>query len=311
MSGDHPEFSMSDFERSLLEAGRHDSSAPDGVEKWGEFAARMTMVSGSIAPLSGVHLIAPEKTAADLFRSASGGVSLSGKAAMGSAALGSGTKALLAQWLLLGSMGAFGAVVGALGSGAFSRTDEAPQPRMSTTGGSRDADQKQTEGQVASLKSVPVATEVILKPADTRGDEPFVARGGLPKGGMAKAAATSVPSVPRTVVSEPPRGKGSSEAAASGVAVRAVSTLGDEAEQLDQARRAGGARALYLVRQFHRDYPRSALAADAEFVALRALYDLHEEEMLRERALAFVARFPGDPHEGSVLVWLRERSGAP
>jgi hypothetical protein len=87
---------------------------------------------------------------------------------------------------------------------------------------------------------------------------------------------------------------------------REASTLRNETERLDEARRAGGARALYLVRRFHDEFPDSSLAADAEIVALRALLRLGEQQLFRERALSFLARFPGDPHEGHVTRWLEE-----
>ena len=77
-----------------------------------------------------------------------------------------------------------------------------------------------------------------------------------------------------------------------------TSELGAEVTLLDAARAATSAgandEALRLVAEYRRAFPRGALSADAEAIAIDALFAQHRDvQVLADR---FLARFPNDPH---------------
>lgn len=102
----------------------------------------------------------------------------------------------------------------------------------------------------------------------------------------------------------PPR-----RAARSGEA-RAGAGLSVQVARVDQIRGALAAgrtgRVLALVQRFHARHPRSALAPDAEVLALQALASQGADLQLLRRAEAFLAAYPYDPHSSRVRALLAD-----
>jgi hypothetical protein len=89
-----------------------------------------------------------------------------------------------------------------------------------------------------------------------------------------------------------------------------TSTLAAEVKRLDTARiacRAGAYdEALRLVESYHREFPRGVLGPDAEVVALEALVEKREANEVAQRAAAFLAQYPSDPHAAKVRRWAEQ-----
>jgi len=78
------------------------------------------------------------------------------------------------------------------------------------------------------------------------------------------------------------------------------STLAAEVRALDAVRReiesGQPERALVAVRDFHREFPRAQLAADAEGLAIEALLARGDRGGAAQRARQFLQHYPEDPH---------------
>ena len=89
------------------------------------------------------------------------------------------------------------------------------------------------------------------------------------------------------------------------------STLIAEVARIDAARaalaRGDAEEALTRIAHYHRDFPRSALAPDADVVALEALAAQKDWPALQRQAAAFLTRYPHDPHTPHVQALARPR----
>lgn len=82
------------------------------------------------------------------------------------------------------------------------------------------------------------------------------------------------------------------------------STLAAEVSRMDAARAANAAgeydEAVRLVERYHQDFPRGALAPDADVVALEAVAAKRDHAEVARLAALFLARYPTDPHAARV-----------
>jgi TolA-binding protein len=60
-----------------------------------------------------------------------------------------------------------------------------------------------------------------------------------------------------------------------------------------------------LIERYRQDFPKGALAPDADVVALEALAAKGDKAEVARRAALFLSRYPGDPHAARVR-WLAE-----
>jgi hypothetical protein len=259
------------FERALLESARSDANPPDVSDAWTRFAETLALAVPRAARGRG-------DAAGDLApRAAAAGVK--------------GARAGALRWLLIGALG--GAVPTA----------------------------------VLVLRHRPA---VMVAPADAVG----TARSELGVGGaraLAPASASSsgappTPEAPRaTSGTARPTTSPRRHAAPANAAVRLCragdergtapeapgSTLSAEVSRIDTARTASALgdydEAVRLIDHYHRDFPRGALGADADVVALEAVAARRDQPEVARRAALFLARYPNDPHAARV----RALAGAP
>lgn len=89
------------------------------------------------------------------------------------------------------------------------------------------------------------------------------------------------------------------------------SNLAAEVRAVDAVRREIEAgqpeRALAAIKDFHRDFPRAQLAADAEGLAIEALLARGDHAGAAERARQLLRRYPEDPHAARFEPIARER----
>jgi hypothetical protein len=120
----------------------------------------------------------------------------------------------------------------------------------------------------------------------------------------AASAEREDPALPGTPVPEPKRvaPMRPQPSGASPIVIR--STLEREVAAVDRARsllwQGDFDAALHRVEVFHAEFPRSALAADAEAVAIAALRRKGESQAAAGRAERFLLRYPNDPHASRV-----------
>jgi TolA-binding protein len=100
---------------------------------------------------------------------------------------------------------------------------------------------------------------------------------------------------------------GDSKAEATNRRVANGSILAAEVSRIDAARSAstGGANdeAIRLIERYHQDFPKGALAPDADVVALEAVAAKGDKAEITRRAALFLSRYPADPHAARVK-WL-------
>ena len=84
--------------------------------------------------------------------------------------------------------------------------------------------------------------------------------------------------------------------------------------RIDAARRAGARgehdEAIRLIDDYRLSFPDGLLAADAEVVALEAAAANHDRDEVAQRAAAFLARHPRDPHAARVR-WIAADATVP
>jgi TolA-binding protein len=88
-----------------------------------------------------------------------------------------------------------------------------------------------------------------------------------------------------------------------------LSTLAAEVSRIDAARRASASgdydESIRLLERYHQDFPKGALAPDADVVVLEALAAKGDKAEVARRAALVLSRYLGDPHAARVR-WLAE-----
>lgn len=94
----------------------------------------------------------------------------------------------------------------------------------------------------------------------------------------------------------------------------ARSDLATEVARIETARTTAALgdydEAIRLVDRYHREFPRGALAPDADVVALEATAAQRDTAETARRAALFLSRYPNDPHSARVR-WLAVHPGEP
>lgn len=329
----NPLLGDNDFERSLLSAGRSDSSSPDVEVGWSRFATQLAFVSGGVAPVSGVHPLPegaqltppsspqapPAGTAAPIDTAASGGLeSVAGTTGASAIGTNAALSALSLKMLLIGAVG--GSLL--LGSAwyALSRSHGVDaQLNASTLEAGSALAQKPgpgtppmntANGTSASTKAeVDTSAQGVVAPDQDNSDAGTSHSGRVevpdqekaPSAQVNKESSRSASSKPAAKLhSKPHRKVGPQDRHG------AVGPLTAQVLLLDAARQAPASRALHLIDEFHERFPKAALRADAEIIALRALHTLGNKTDLKLRGEHFLRRYPSDTHAQRVRHWLTE-----
>lgn len=265
MSFDRESQTHAAFERRLLESARKDAPPGDVQDAWTRFA-------GAVGPLvscpglgSGPH--GPQAP-----------VALASASAAVKAVEVQSAWASVVKWLLLGAIGGSSLTAGWM---------------MQRRDGRHDSPVPLLERAPARL-SEPNNPAAVPSPLSSPSDQPTAGR----------AKTRPVQRGPKAAAS----GQHSRDETADTVALDA-STLAAEVARIDTARAASAtgdyAEAIRLVDRYHRDYPKGALAPDADVVALEALAAKRDRDEIGRRAALFLSRYPADPHAARVR-WLAE-----
>jgi hypothetical protein len=311
-----------DFERSLLSAGRGDSSGPDVEAGWSRFAAQLAFVSGGVAPISGVHPLPegaqlppmsspPSPTLIDA--TGPSGV----ESVIGTSTAAVGTKAALSalslKVLLIGAVGGSLLLGGAWYALSSAKSGDSQKSVGALEIASSTATQK-PEARSPALNApnvVKVATPSEVNPEQNSDDDATslselveIDSQGKEKKGSALSDGERQPRSP----GNPQLKKRSKSASKEGPQDRygSVGPLTAQVLLLDAAREAPASRALHLIDEFHARFPKAALRADAEIIALRALHTLGNKTDLKLRGEHFLKRYPSDTHAERVRHWLTE-----
>jgi hypothetical protein len=273
-----------DFEQRLLETARMDV-APKNVEQaWAEFTSAIQTATAHVEPGSGLRQIEPAHRDAD-------------------PSVAPGTVGMRAS---LGK--AFTCVVlGALGGSAATASVMSHHQRPTAATQLSNA----PSAAPSALASATPTLGPLTPPEPTIFTEP--ARVST---GTRQIARTHRD---RSADSSRPSAEASSDSNAANAEVNAAasvpasdaqgprSALAREVQQLDLIRRACRAGAysdaLHLVTVFHREFPNSVLAPDADVLQLEALAERHDYPTLATQAAAFLAKYPSDPHAAKARRW--------
>lgn len=265
MPFERPGPSDAEFERSLLESARGDAPPHDVRRAWERFAGAWSLAAG---PTHGDLAHAATDVTAARGRAAATGVTLPA------------TRATAMRWLL----------VGLVGGGAITATVMSRQRR----------EQPVFAPPVVAAPTAPLLDGVSRRREPAAADSVPAVRAERP---LDRPASPS----PSRVRRSPPR-RGVVDAVGEGQPedrlASSSSTLAAEVARIDAARDANAAgnydEAVRLVERYHRDFPRGALAPDADVVALEAVAAQADRVEVARRAALFLARYPADPHAARV-----------
>ena len=291
------------FEQALLRSASRDVAPAESATK---AAAALSLAAG---------VVAASGATAGAVAGAAAGSRVAGSIADNAVTtvIAKGTAWVAAKWVVIGALGG-GALMGVLmPARAPARNQVAASARVATSPASFDG---QGASGVASVATPPAneatgerqaaagraPSAVAAASAGDTPDSPVAARGSRERaasGAPAKqprataASAGASPSVP------------SPEVASSAASTNEQpSTLAAEIATIDTARRAlaSGApsEALRLCARYASDYPRGALAPEADVVAIEAYAGLGDKHELALRGARFLARYPNNTHTSRV-----------
>jgi TolA-binding protein len=280
------ELSEPDFERSLLDSARADPLPQNVQIAWANFAGALRLAAAHVEPGSGLHTIKhPEQAVGH----ATGKITQGIRAGFGKAT----------TWLIVGAIGG-SALTAAL---LIGRTRGAPRDPARAAAQLAPAVSAPSNGNSAlSFTAVAPAASVAASDAETS-HQPWASR---PK---TLRQSTGVNLVERRV--------GDGQAALPRPSIDATSnrslnedpgsTLAAQVRRLDAARTAyrigAYSEAIRLVENYHREFPNGVLAPDADVVAIEALVGKQDRTAAAQRADAFLAKYPKDPHAALVRQW--------
>ena len=285
MSFDRKDPGDAKFERSLLESARKDAPPHSAQDAWARFAGALSLVvPGSTGAVRGTPVSAEATAAGNVAKS------VGTRAAHGAAM----------KWLLLGSLGG-SAVTAAVMVQHRDGTPDSPKPVL------YQEPPAPTKPAVSARSPLPVpfppdeltassaprmASPVVWSRHPGHGRDRSIQH-QLHLGRLIQAASS-----------------GDSKDEATNPLVVDSSTLAAEVSRIDAARTANSEadydEAIRLIERYHQDFPKGALAPDADVVALEAVAAKGERAEVRRRAVLFLSRYPGDPHAARVR-WLTER----
>jgi hypothetical protein len=140
--------------------------------------------------------------------------------------------------------------------------------------------------------TAPRAFNESQSPSADRGEEHSISPESLPVAELAVGFAGASSSQSAAPVA--------ADAAESAPARPSAPSIAEEVRRLDQARSAlasgRASDAIALVSAYERDFPRGALAREAQVVRIEAYAKLGQAAMASQLAAQFVARYPEDPH---------------
>jgi hypothetical protein len=284
MSFDRENQERTEFERSLLESARADSPPHDVQHAWTRFAGALSLVvPGSTGAVRGTPVSAEATAAGNVARS------VGTRAAHGAAM----------KWLLLGALGG-SAVTAALMVQHRDGTPDSPKPVLYQEPPAR------TKAADAAHVPLPVLipSHEPVRTSESRTASPVMLAKHSDQGRA------------RPIRHQPVFGrltqtafKGDSQERVTAPPGADLSTLAAEVSRIDAARRASAGsdndESIRLIERYHQDFPKGALAPDADVVALEALAAKGDKAEVARRAALFLSRYPGDPHAARVR-WLAE-----
>lgn len=267
MSFDRENASDAEFERSLLESARKDAPPHSADQAWTRFASTLSLVAPSPGPGNPWSQGPARATNAEAASKAAG-ARVARMAAM--------------KWLLLGAIGG-----GAVTAVVLEHRDAKPivlpavYNRLS-----------EPSAQLAACSHTPSPgseSDTILQPR------------------IAPSMALTIPSghpharpIPSAHKARSAVSTADDRAPPFHLLAVTSSTLAAEVSRIDAARAANldGApdEAIRLIERYHQDFPKGALAPDADVVALEALAAKRDSAEIARRAARFLSQYPDDPH---------------
>lgn len=277
------DLSERDFERSLIDSARADSS-PKNVELvWASFASALTGAAKHLE-VSGLHRLELEQKVENLQESEMARVAHS-------------SFARAPVWLLAGALGGSALTAALLLSPGH--TIASPPHRQFLPPAAPVPTSVQPLHPMALESNPANAGASALGPGLSVANRHVLGQDGVMV--RDRVAGPALHSVRRQ--SSIPVGSVEAQARV-GASERVESTLAAEVDQLDAARtayRAGAYQeAISLVDSYHRRFPRGVLAPDAEVVAILSLGEQKNRSGAVERAARFLEMYPKDPHAGLV-----------
>jgi hypothetical protein len=280
MSFDRENQERTEFERSLLESARADAPPQDPEHAWARFAGALSLVvpgqagAGQEAPVSASATTAGTVAKLVSVRAARGAV---------------------VKWLLLGALGG-SAVTAAVIAPRRDGKPDSPKPVLYQEPPAADAAHVPLPVLIPSHEPVPTsesrtASPVMLAKHSDQGRARPIQHQPV----FGRLTQTAFKGDSQERVTAPPGAD--------------LSTLAAEVSRIDAARRASAGsdndESIRLIERYHQDFPKGALAPDADVVALEALAAKGDKAEVARRAALFLSRYPGDPHAARVR-WLAE-----
>jgi TolA-binding protein len=280
------------FERALLESARADEPPPGAAaESWLRF-------SSAIAEIAATSTAAERRAPLEASHAARRASSVA-------------SRVNAAKWLLIGALGA-----GVLTAAVIGLRQTSRHPAPAPIARSRPAVAAVARSRPAVARSQPaIATraEPATRPATTAPSSS--SSSDRLETGRSTVSAESAPPLTaadrRDLRAERRGGKRIAPAqTAAPSPVRTASfhsTLSAEVSALDAARAALAARAfdqaLQLIDRYRHDFPTGELCADADVVAIEALFAKGDHPAALRQAARFLGQHPKDPHSEAVRRW--------
>ena len=271
---------QAEFEHSLLESARADSPPHDVQHAWTRFAGALSLIfPGSTGAVRGTPASAGATAAGNVAKS------VGTRAAHGAAM----------KWLLLGAIGG-SAVTAAVMVQRRDGTPDSPKPVLYQEPPAADAAHVPLPVLIPSHEPVPTsesrtASPVMLAKHSDQGRARPIQHQPV----LGRLTQTAFKDDSQERVTAPPGAD--------------LSTLAAEVSRIDAARRASAGsdndESIRLIERYRQDFPKGALAPDADVVALEALAAKGDKAEVARRAALFLSRYPGDPHAARVR-WLAE-----